>query len=110
MVMPGHVLESWTACLRSFSAIMRISAALLRSASDIMRKKPFSDHWRSPAGDHQDDGFLRTLARHGFAARHPDRGRTVLRRLDIDGVAVLKALGAADTRRRRAAVGRAVGR
>src|ERR1700683_930755 len=36
MVMSGQVLESCVACLRSFSALMRISAALPRSASDIM--------------------------------------------------------------------------
>src|SRR5271170_5615188 len=36
MVMSGQVLVSWTACLRSFSAFIKISAALLRSASDIM--------------------------------------------------------------------------
>src|SRR5580698_6886408 len=43
MVMPGQVLDSWTACLRSFSAVMRISAALRRSASDIIGGKPLSD-------------------------------------------------------------------
>src|SRR5262249_34368433 len=36
MVMSGQVLVSWTACLRSFSALMRMSAAFLRSASDSM--------------------------------------------------------------------------
>src|SRR4029077_20129559 len=36
MVMSGQVFESWTACLRSFSALIRISAAFLRSASDSM--------------------------------------------------------------------------
>src|SRR6266540_7139321 len=36
MGMSGQVLESWTACLRSFSALMRMSAAFLRSASDSM--------------------------------------------------------------------------
>src|SRR5438552_4010501 len=30
--MSGHVVESWTACLRSFSAAMRMSAAFFRSA------------------------------------------------------------------------------
>src|ERR1700730_15414534 len=34
MVMVGQVVESWVACLRSFSALIRMSAALLRSASD----------------------------------------------------------------------------
>src|SRR5689334_10929579 len=40
MVMPGQVFDSWTACLRSFAAVTRISAALLRSASDIMTGYP----------------------------------------------------------------------
>src|SRR5450631_1512029 len=36
----GKVLVSWTACLRSFSAFIRISAALLRSASESMGVLP----------------------------------------------------------------------
>src|SRR5690349_1966074 len=36
MPMSGQVLDNCTACLRAFSAAMRMSAALLRSASDIM--------------------------------------------------------------------------
>src|SRR5271166_2997928 len=40
MVISGQTLESWTACLRSFSAVTRISAAFLRSASDSMIAPP----------------------------------------------------------------------
>src|SRR5665647_1670663 len=36
MVMPGKVTDSWSACLRSFCAAIRISAALLRSAAESM--------------------------------------------------------------------------
>src|ERR1700744_1006982 len=36
MLMSGQVLDNCTACLRAFSAAMRMSAALLRSASDII--------------------------------------------------------------------------
>src|SRR3990170_4268738 len=36
MVMPGNVTDSWTACLRSFCADIRMSAALLRSAAESM--------------------------------------------------------------------------
>ena len=42
MVMSGQVFESWTACLRSFSALIRMSAAFLRSASDSMMS-PWGD-------------------------------------------------------------------
>src|SRR5215472_3773136 len=48
MVMPGQVFDSWVACLRSFSAVMRISAALLRSAADIMGGSLF-DQWQAAA-------------------------------------------------------------
>ncbi len=34
LVMPGQVVESWVACLRSLNAFSRISTALLRSASE----------------------------------------------------------------------------
>ena len=36
MVIAGNVTDSWTACLRSFCAAIRISAALLRSAAESM--------------------------------------------------------------------------
>src|SRR5271169_6234862 len=36
MVMAGKVTDSWTACLRSFCAAIRMSAAFLRSASESM--------------------------------------------------------------------------
>ena len=41
MVMSGQVFESWTACLRSFSALIRISAAFLRSASKEQHDNSF---------------------------------------------------------------------
>src|SRR5258707_3268259 len=40
MVRSGQVLDSWTACLRSFSALIRMSAAFLRSALDSMISVP----------------------------------------------------------------------
>src|SRR5262249_29297072 len=58
MVMSGHVVESCVACLRSFSAFVRMSAALRRSASDSIGK-PL-------------DG--------GEAATMPVRGRAINRR------------------------------
>src|SRR5579871_3989421 len=36
MVMSGQVLESWTDCLRSLAAVIRMSAAFLRSVSESM--------------------------------------------------------------------------
>src|SRR5215831_1490858 len=64
MVMSGQVLVSWTACLRSFSALMRMSAAFLRSASDSMIDGPLivSDGSLAPLYGACDDACARRIA------------------------------------------------
>src|SRR5215510_1672599 len=67
MAMPGQVVESWTACLRSFCAAMRMSAALRRSDSDSIFWIP-PGVW-SPVGTMRVRGAL--INRFGPACRRP---------------------------------------
>src|SRR3984957_21314480 len=72
--MLGKVLVSWTACLRSFSAFIRMSAASLRSASESMASFPrraigvaFAAPliWERPANDNEPRLAVRTVG-HAF--------------------------------------------
>src|SRR5262249_59288977 len=102
MVIPGHVLDSCTACLRSFSAATSMSAAFLRSASDIMAATPsctggFSTAgWGNTrallAGGAPHDGLDRT-DRPGLAPPlQPERGVALLGRAPLAPLAARRSL------------------
>src|SRR5262249_48799685 len=102
MVIPGHVLDSCTACLRSFSAATSMSAAFLRSASDIMAATPsctggFSTAgWRNTrallAGGAQHDGLDRTDRRGLALPLQPERGVALLGSAHVERLAVRESL------------------
>src|SRR6516165_2185621 len=119
MVIPGHVFDSCTACLRSFSAATRMSAAFLRSASDIMAATPsctggFSTAvWGNTreallAGSAQHDGLDRTG--HGGLALslQPERSVALLGGAHVERLAVGKSLRLAGIDCSACAVGGAV--
>src|SRR5262249_31606247 len=97
MVIPGHVLDSCTACLRSFSAATSMSAAFLRSASDIMAATPsctggFSTAgWGNTrallAGGAQHDGLDRTDRRGLALPLQPERGVALLGSAHVERLA-----------------------